>query len=299
MTNTILDRTGAPPELWLLCMMYVVYILNHLAHSQLNGQTPIYAAFGTTPDISALLLFFFYQRVLYHQKNTPFPGSKELSGRFVGIAENVGDALTFLILTDDTKEVIARSVVRPAEDSSDPNLRASAAADAPIDGETTKPTVVSSDGQLPIFNPLNIVGLTYLQEREVDGSVHRAKVVEQVTSEDDYDKDEGLDENGEPANDEWRKYRVQFGDGTREEILTYNQILNHLEKQHARDVKRELDGERFWIFKEILDHWKVEGKWMVLTKWEDNSATWEPLNVIGKDDPVTTAEYARRILIDP
>ena len=73
--------------------MYVVYILNHLAHSQLNGQTPIYAAFGTTPDISALLLFYFYQRVLYHQKNTPFPGSKELSGRFVGIAENVGDAL--------------------------------------------------------------------------------------------------------------------------------------------------------------------------------------------------------------
>ena len=33
---------------------------------------------------------------------------------------------------------------------------------------------------------------------------------------------------------------------------------------------------------------------MVLVKWEDNSCTWEPLNIIGKDDPVTIADYAKR-----
>ena len=52
----------------------------------------------------------------------PFPESRELSGRFVGISENVGDALTFLIRTDDTHKIISRSVARPLTNE-DPNLR--------------------------------------------------------------------------------------------------------------------------------------------------------------------------------
>ena len=120
MTNMTMDRVGAPPELWLLCMVYVVYILNRFAHATLNGQTPMYVGFGTTPDISALLLFYFYQRILYLDPGNSFPDSKEKCGRFVGIAENVGDALTFLVLTDDTHMVIGRSDVRPADDPLDP-----------------------------------------------------------------------------------------------------------------------------------------------------------------------------------
>ena len=30
-TRTVMDRTGTPAKWWLLCMMYVIYILNHLA----------------------------------------------------------------------------------------------------------------------------------------------------------------------------------------------------------------------------------------------------------------------------
>jgi hypothetical protein len=112
-TNVILDRTGAPKVMWLLCMMYVVFLLNHLAHEKINWRTPIEAAFGVTPDVSALLCFQFYEPVVYFQPDASFPGSKEKFGRFVGFAENVGDALTFKILTDDTK-VIHRSNVRPA-----------------------------------------------------------------------------------------------------------------------------------------------------------------------------------------
>ena len=83
--------------------------------------------------------------------------------------------------------------------------------------------------------------------------------------------------------------------------MTYNQTLNHLEKQRDHDIRRELHGERFWTFKGVLDHRKVEGKWLVLVKWEDNTQTWEPLGVIGKDDPVTVAKYAREndLLLTP
>jgi hypothetical protein len=31
----------------------------------------------------------------------------------------------------------------------------------------------------------------------------------------------------------------------------------------------------------------------VKVSWEDGSGTWEPLNIIGKDDPATTALFAK------
>ena len=49
------------------------------------------------------------------------PGKK--SGRFVGFADNVRNALTFAILTDDTKKIIYRSEVRTAEDPKSLNLQ--------------------------------------------------------------------------------------------------------------------------------------------------------------------------------
>ena len=40
----------------------------------------------------------------------------------MGVAENVGDTLTYKVLTSDTRQVIFRSVVRPAD--AEWNLRA-------------------------------------------------------------------------------------------------------------------------------------------------------------------------------
>ena len=39
-TNTVMNRSGAPANCWLLCMpmIYVCYILNHIACAALNGS---------------------------------------------------------------------------------------------------------------------------------------------------------------------------------------------------------------------------------------------------------------------
>ena len=92
-------------------MLYAVYILNVLSHSTLDRTTPIQAAFGITPDISIIFCFQFYQKVLYKDPSGTLPGGSEKSGRFVGFAENIGDALTFLIWTDNTQELIVRSEI--------------------------------------------------------------------------------------------------------------------------------------------------------------------------------------------
>ena len=103
-SNIIMDRVNAPSHLWLLCLEYVAHLLNHLATPSLDHKTPYEKAFGITPDISNLLQFHFYQPVLYFNTNGPsYPKSKELYGYWVGIAENVGDALTYKILTTENK----------------------------------------------------------------------------------------------------------------------------------------------------------------------------------------------------
>ena len=65
---------------------------------------------GSTPDISAYILFTFWEKVLYYDTEQSYPNSKELPGYFLSIAQNSGDPLTFRIL-DDSGRVLVRSVI--------------------------------------------------------------------------------------------------------------------------------------------------------------------------------------------
>ena len=114
--HQLLDRVGAPDCLWELALNYLAYVHNH-TYNPIIQMTPHQFRHGETPDISPLLQFSFYERVLFldHEKN--WPSSPERSGRRVGIAENVGDAMTFWILDDQSKQILARSVVRPYDDN--------------------------------------------------------------------------------------------------------------------------------------------------------------------------------------
>ena len=55
--------------------------------------------------------------------------------------------------------------------------------------------------------------MTFLREREADGSIYRAKIIEQLPA-DDIDDDNEL------------QFHVELGDGTRSDILTYNRSCN-------------------------------------------------------------------------
>mmetsp|Transcript_21450 Transcript_21450/g.24850 ORF Transcript_21450/g.24850 Transcript_21450/m.24850 type:complete len:243 (-) Transcript_21450:75-803(-) len=124
-TRTVMDRTGTPSKWWLLCLFYVIYVLNHIALASLGWQTPIFRAFGITKDISPLMLFTWWEPVYYYDPDVPFPESREKIGRFAGFVDNVGDAFCFKVVTADTEEVIYRSVLRSALDDDNKNLRPS------------------------------------------------------------------------------------------------------------------------------------------------------------------------------
>ena len=57
--------TNRVANCWLLCMIYVCYIMIHITCGALNGSIPLLASYGITPDNSIMLLYTFYQAVFY------------------------------------------------------------------------------------------------------------------------------------------------------------------------------------------------------------------------------------------
>ena len=115
-TNTVMNTSGCPASCWLLCLQYICVVLNHLASPTLQGICPVQALEGTTPGISFLLHFSFYDPVYYRidssEPDLNFPSSSnEKKGYWVGFADNQGDSLTWRILTEDTQKIIIRSGV--------------------------------------------------------------------------------------------------------------------------------------------------------------------------------------------
>ena len=74
-TNTVINRSGAPANCWLLCLIYVCYQLNHIACTALDGKIPLLALTGITADISIILLspstslcFMLHMTSIFHLK---------------------------------------------------------------------------------------------------------------------------------------------------------------------------------------------------------------------------------------
>ena len=91
------------------------------------------------------------------------------------------------------------------------------------------------------------------------------------------------------------KFKLKIGDeGMREELVTYNELLDLL----AHDMSDQPDdgGEGSTRFEAIKNHRRSptdRSKWEVLVSWDTGEETWEPLTVIRTQDPVTCAAYAK------
>src|SRR5687767_11530244 len=112
-------------------------------------MTPLQYQKGGTPDISAFLQFTFWQPVPYLDHESHWPESKEKSARWVGMAHSIGDALTFWILDDQSKQLLARSVVRPFNQ----NLRVKW--DPSLVDNQERSTATHGDDVIPKDSPTN------------------------------------------------------------------------------------------------------------------------------------------------
>ena len=74
-----MNTSGCPACCWLLYLQYICVVLNHLASPTLQGICPVQALQGTTPDVSFMLHFPFYEPVYYRidssEPDLNFPSS--------------------------------------------------------------------------------------------------------------------------------------------------------------------------------------------------------------------------------
>ena len=295
--NIIMDRTGAPAYAWLLCLLYTCYLLNHSFNATING-IPFTKLKGSTTDSSALLRFHFYEEVYYQVDDSGFPSdSKEAIGHMVGISEHVGHRLTYKVLTKDTKRVIHRSELRSTKSAHNKRLDLLSGEDL-VGGQKIK-TFVRSNGEdnsdttyteeaeqdkKPVAKLIDLIGKTFLMDKQEDGTQHRARIHELVEG---HERD--LDKHPERV-----KFKVSINNDQYEELLTYQQVLDHILKDENTEV--------VWKYKQIVgvegplkpNHPSYNGSnYNVLVEWEDGSTSAVPLNLLAADDPVACAIYAK------
>ena len=314
MANILLDRTGAPASYWLLAMQLSCFIHNHVTLECLGWITPIAALTGITPDISPLLTFEFYEPVYYKLEEPGFPSqSREGLARFAGIAEHVGHAMTFKLITDDTHQLITRSEIRTARDPTSfnrclPIPEAIPPPDvAPVDNDDELPEVENpviysfeprKNGEpiqppppsLITVDPKVLISHMFLlpqggnpQDDDDTGLIKRARIIEAI--------DDHMDKTN--TSPDLIQFRCSINDDEFEEILTYNQIMEHLTRDEENPI--------IWKYKKIVahqgplqpNHPDYKGsKYKVRVKWENGEITDEPLGIIAADDLVACAHYA-------
>ena len=313
-----MNTSGCPAFCWLLCLQYICVVLNHLASPTLQGICPVQALQGTTPDVSFMLHFSFYEPVYYRidssEPDLNFPSSSnEKKGYWVGFADNQGDSLTWRILTEDTHKIIIHSGVHSALRTTTNQRLASPSGEGttlpfpipypqqstnslplgPLDASTPsfEQFVKSQSGEdednpIPMANidiP-NLLGRSFLLPPEDNGECHMAKIID-------------IDDHGQPLED--IKFKLKINKDQAEEIMSYNQLMDYIQK----GTDAEEDPDSLFKFRDIVAHQgplestdpnHKGSKYNVMVEWESGEVTYEPLTLISKDDPITCAAYAKK-----
>ena len=317
-TNTVMNTSGYLACCWLLCLQYIFVVLHHLASPTLQGIYPGQALQGTTPDISFMLHSSFYEPVYYRidssEPDFNFPSSSnDNKGYWAGFAANQGDSFTWRTLTEDTQRIIICSGIQSALSTTTNQCLASPSGEGttlpfpipypqhsknslpldPFDESTAnfEQFVNSQSGEdednpIPMANidiPIPF-GSSFLLPPEDNGEHHMAKIID-------------IDDHGPPLED--MKFKLKINKDQAEEIMSYNQLMDYIQK--GTDGEEDLD--LLFKFKDILAHQgplestdpnHKGSKYNVMVEWEPGEVTYEPLTLISKEDPNNCAVYAKK-----
>jgi hypothetical protein len=319
----VLRKTGAPVEFWCYVAQWAAKVISLTAHDLpiLGSRTPEERITGKTPDISEYANYSWYQWVWYRDRAS-FPDPLTRLGRWVGVSNDVGQAMTYWVLTEKCT-IIARSSIKSLEDYElrDPMIISQ-------QESFTNRILDRSNISKEFMEPFVTVEDKYELEPEEEMEVYTTPDADEFTPE-SYDEyllaqvslpvGEDLlrgsvirrtrDHNGRPIGTrnvnpilDTREYDVQFPDGT---VRSY--IANTIAENLYSQVDAE--GRSFSIFDEIIDHksddtavgpskitddetrFTTRG-WKFLVSWKDGTSSYVPLREMKETYPLQTAEYA-------
>jgi len=321
-TRRVLRAQSAPAEFWCYAMEWAARIRSLTAHDSLllGTRTPEERITGRTPDISEFAHFSWFQWIWYRDTAMPFPQADVHLGRWIGVAQDVGQAMTYWILTRKGT-VIARSSIAPLSDvdlrsqvvqekmnafietcstslsnSTNTNFKPIDIFPEIIDGDEVNYSTPEADDFTPDGFDEYLSAQVILP---VGGELRRGQVTRRLR-----------DANGNPLGTrntnpllDTREYEVNFPDGSSGSYLA-NVIAENIYAQ----VDQE--GRSYTLLDEIIDHEvdpAIDGVdlprfttrgWRFLVAWKDGSSSYVPLKEMKNTYPVETADYAIRNRLD-
>jgi hypothetical protein len=100
-----------PEAFWDFALEYIISIRQFLIRRAADNRSPMETVTGDAPNISEYMDFDFYEFVKYRDATADRDDPIKL-GRWLGIAHEVGTAITYWILKENG-QIICRSTVRP------------------------------------------------------------------------------------------------------------------------------------------------------------------------------------------
>ena len=305
--------SNCDPRSWFRAWMHVADLHNH--KSRVNNPIsipPITDAFGEVGDITLLTTFHFNEEIYYQNYAYQFPdvGGKERPGKWLGRAQGIGDNSCSYILDTETEQLLVRSNIRSARTATIKNARydiplriQGSQTECPlIDVNSTK--ITDKEYQQNFENilkmepqenqELNLENIELVKpDLETKPKIYTAKDLINITVDFPVTNRNGKETTKKAVvrqqfDDD--HYRLELANG-KQRIIEYNQLINMINKDEEEDVER-------WTYESIDAHrWSKDpnrkGKVDVLISWEGyEEPTWEPMEIIKKDDPVTLAKYA-------
>jgi hypothetical protein len=158
--------------------------------------------------------------------------------------------MTYKILTDDTRWIIHHSNIRSVANPNARNLRLDLLNDKPPEvilslckaspasdhGEDSSlhsmeptdenPERPSTGDDMVIVDPQELLGHTFLMDTQEDGQRFRARIVECISNH----------ESNVRHSDDHVKFRISANEDEYEEIITYNELMDFIEKNQENDA---------------------------------------------------------------
>jgi hypothetical protein len=327
-SQLVMNRTGAPENTWLYCAQWLSSVHNYTARENLNWRTPFEKRHGYTPDISAYLLYPFWDKIYYLDTEQKYPYTKELPGHFLGVADNVGDALTFYILAQN-QQVLARSVIRSASNSKDfgfQNARARHEGDKPslptlppslpplaapnhFKGSHEDVTSQEQGSEVEKEQPKHDKGeikekankpKEYVRKTRSGKLIGGNKMINHVTTNAPVFEIEGsrvktkivesvMQEQGLENKE---STDVDLTDPKIRKMFVYAQQLDIANKRSNYTIADHEDGE--WKIDKIVKHKVTPNGTKVMARWAVGGQAWINLNLVARHEPYMCVKYATK-----
>ena len=327
-------RQRSPGKLWDHCLELEGYIRSHTAldNYELQGEVPETLLSGQTADISPFVYCGWYEWIKWWDPKASYPEPKEVLGRWLGPAIDIGPAMCAKILKDNGQVIHSSSWrILTDDEMQDPGeTKLRDAFDAKVEAKIGPPI---SEDELKDIDP-DIPTPEYDRyDDDFEGTRDQVPDIDDVTPEDeDYYigaevnlpfkgtmragkvKRRARDNEGELTGTsnsnpilDTRQYQVEFPDGDVAEYSA-NLIAENMFAQcdpegnqhllmdaivdHKADDKAVKFADRFVIVKGKRYHRKTTVGWKLCIRWKDGSTSWERLADLKESYPVEVAEYA-------